>query len=195
MTSGPARPRPIVLVVLDAEPAPVEREQLLHRRRERLAVGELQLADERGRDRLGLGEHAGLRTSLAVAGGGALLLAAVTWQLGFLRRVRELPAPERVDEWRRGEVLFPSVRVDATTVNDLFGAERDGQNPAPGAKGNVDHFCLVIEPTDLDALAARFGEESLRYSAMATTSLYVIAAVLMGLAALRLARDSEPTPS
>jgi MFS family permease len=46
-----------------------------------------------------LGEHAGLRTSLAVAGGGALLLAAVTWQLGLIRRVRELPAPEQVDDW------------------------------------------------------------------------------------------------
>ncbi len=56
--------------------------------------------------------------------------------------------PERVDEWRRGEVLFPSVRIDATTVIDLFGAARDGQN--------LDHFCLVIEPTDLDALAERF---------------------------------------
>jgi catechol 2,3-dioxygenase-like lactoylglutathione lyase family enzyme len=64
--------------------------------------------------------------------------------------------PERVGEWRRGEVLFPSVRIDATTVVDLFAAPRDGQNPAPGAQGNVDHFCLVIEPTDLDALAERF---------------------------------------
>jgi len=64
--------------------------------------------------------------------------------------------PERVDEWRRGEVLFPSVRIDATTLIDLFAAPRDDQNPAPGAQGNVDHFCLVIEPTDLDALAARF---------------------------------------
>jgi len=56
--------------------------------------------------------------------------------------------PERVEEWRRGEVLFPSVRIDPATLIDLFGAERDGRN--------VDHFCLVIEPTDLDALAARF---------------------------------------
>lgn len=62
--------------------------------------------------------------------------------------------PERVDEWRRGEVLFPSARVDSTTLIDLLAAARDGQNPAPGAQGNVDHFCLVIEPTDLDALAA-----------------------------------------
>jgi len=54
----------------------------------------------------------------------------------------------RVDEWRRGEVLFPSVRVTAETLIDLFPAERTGEN--------LGHICLVIEPTDLDALAARF---------------------------------------
>ncbi|MFO7591970.1 MAG: VOC family protein [Acidimicrobiia bacterium] len=53
--------------------------------------------------------------------------------------------PVRVDEWRRGEVLFPSVRIDATTLIDVLAAERSGMN--------VDHFCLVIEETDLDALA------------------------------------------
>ncbi|HET9730939.1 MAG TPA: VOC family protein [Acidimicrobiia bacterium] len=57
-------------------------------------------------------------------------------------------APERVDEWRRGEVLFPSARVDATTIIDLFPAERTGEN--------VNHVCLVVAPTDLDALVARF---------------------------------------
>ena len=56
--------------------------------------------------------------------------------------------PVRVDEWRRGEVLFPSVRVNADTIIDLFPAERTGEN--------MNHFCLVIEPTDLDALAAHF---------------------------------------
>src|ERR1700712_1082837 len=54
-------------------------------------------------------------------------------------------APVRVDEWRRGEVVFASVRVDGGTIIDLLG---------PPPKGtNVDHFCLVIEPTDLQALA------------------------------------------
>ena len=52
--------------------------------------------------------------------------------------------PERVDEWRRGEVFFPSVRVDATTVIDLVGL--------PRGEANVDHVCLVVEPTDLWAL-------------------------------------------
>jgi MFS family permease len=46
-----------------------------------------------------LGEHVGLRASLAFAGGASLLLAAAAWQLGVIRRVRELPVAERVDEW------------------------------------------------------------------------------------------------
>jgi catechol 2,3-dioxygenase-like lactoylglutathione lyase family enzyme len=52
----------------------------------------------------------------------------------------------RVDEWRRGEILFPSVRVDDATIIDLLQADRTGQN--------VDHICLVIESTDLDRLKA-----------------------------------------
>ncbi len=43
-----------------------------------------------------------------------------------------------------------------------------------------------------DALTQRFGAEALRYSAMATTSLYLLAAALMALAASRLGRDSDP---
>jgi sugar phosphate permease len=50
---------------------------------------------------------------------------------------------------------------------------------------------LVIG-TISDALKAQYGGEALRYSAMATTLLYVVSAVLMGLAALRLGRDSQP---
>jgi catechol 2,3-dioxygenase-like lactoylglutathione lyase family enzyme len=55
-------------------------------------------------------------------------------------------AGERVDEWRRGEVLFPSLRIDEHTLIDLLAGERAGVN--------VDHLCLVIEPADLAALAA-----------------------------------------
>ncbi len=56
-------------------------------------------------------------------------------------------AGERVDEWRRGEAPFPSVRIDATTIIDLLAGGPTGTN--------VDHLCLVLAPgTDLDALAA-----------------------------------------
>lgn len=64
-------------------------------------------------------------------------------------------APDRVEEWRRSEVFFPSVRIDDTTIIDLFqrppaGVEGDPPPPTP----NLDHLCLVVEHTDLDALAA-----------------------------------------
>jgi len=54
--------------------------------------------------------------------------------------------PVRVEEWRAGRAPFPSVRVDRGTIIDLLAAERSGVN--------ADHFCLVIEATDLDALKA-----------------------------------------
>jgi catechol 2,3-dioxygenase-like lactoylglutathione lyase family enzyme len=56
--------------------------------------------------------------------------------------------PERVDEWRRGEAPFPSVRITPTTIVDLFGGGPDGTN--------LDHVCLVIQPADLDEVAAAF---------------------------------------
>ena len=61
--------------------------------------------------------------------------------------------PDRVDEWRRGEVLFPSARVNAATLIDLFPI---GDGPPHALVPNMHHFCLVIQPIDLDALAARF---------------------------------------
>lgn len=52
----------------------------------------------------------------------------------------------RVEEWRRGEVPFPSVRVNDATIIDVFGAERSGIN--------MDHLCLVVDRADVDAVAA-----------------------------------------
>jgi catechol 2,3-dioxygenase-like lactoylglutathione lyase family enzyme len=73
-----------------------------------------------------------------------LNVADVERSLAFYCEVLGL-APERVDAWRRGEILFPSVRVDERTIIDLLAAPRTGEN--------ADHLCLVVEPTDLDALA------------------------------------------
>jgi catechol 2,3-dioxygenase-like lactoylglutathione lyase family enzyme len=53
------------------------------------------------------------------------------------------------DKWREGAASFPSVRVDESTIIDLLPGEPDGQN--------VNHICLVIEPTDLEELAKRPG--------------------------------------
>jgi len=60
---------------------------------------------------------------------------------------------ERVEEWRDGQVFFPSVRVDATTIIDIL-PRVPGANRAPEVQRNVDHLCLVIDPVDMAALAA-----------------------------------------
>ena len=54
--------------------------------------------------------------------------------------------PLRVEQWRSGEAFFPSVRVNADTIIDLFAGESSGTN--------VDHFALRVdaEPGDLQAL-------------------------------------------
>ena len=52
-----------------------------------------------------------------------------------------------VDAWRAGKAFFPSVRVNDSTIIDLLPGQPEGRN--------IDHFCLVIEPTDLHALAKR----------------------------------------
>jgi catechol 2,3-dioxygenase-like lactoylglutathione lyase family enzyme len=65
-------------------------------------------------------------------------LAFYTGELGLV--------PERVEEWRRGEILFPSVRIDATTIIDLLQAPRTGEN--------ADHLCLVVDAVDLEAVKA-----------------------------------------
>jgi catechol 2,3-dioxygenase-like lactoylglutathione lyase family enzyme len=54
--------------------------------------------------------------------------------------------PLRVEEWRAGEAFFPSIRVSNDTIIDLLQVERTGSN--------VDHLCLVIDPVDLDEVAA-----------------------------------------
>ena len=65
-------------------------------------------------------------------------------------------APERVDEWRRGEVFFPSARIDATTLIDLFPAPAGAAAPGDASGHNMEHVCLVIAPADLAALGAQF---------------------------------------
>ena len=69
--------------------------------------------------------------------------ASLTFYIGVLGL-----EPVRVDDWRRGDVPFPSVRITPTTIIDLIPQSPQG--------ANVDHVCLVIEPADLDELAALF---------------------------------------
>lgn len=74
-----------------------------------------------------------------------ITVADVEASLAWYRDVIGL-STERVEQWRAGEVLFPSLRVDASTVIDLLAGERSGTN--------VDHVALEVTDVDLDELAA-----------------------------------------
>jgi catechol 2,3-dioxygenase-like lactoylglutathione lyase family enzyme len=52
----------------------------------------------------------------------------------------------RLEEWRRGEVLFVSLRVSPTTLIDVLHGERTGEN--------INHVALLVEDVDIDELAA-----------------------------------------
>ena len=66
-------------------------------------------------------------------------LVLVDWYVQKLRL-----RAERVEEFRRGEVFFPSVRIDAATIIDVFPGDRTGEN--------YNHICLVVEDCDVAAI-------------------------------------------
>ncbi|WP_265446521.1 VOC family protein [Flexivirga meconopsidis] len=73
-----------------------------------------------------------------------LRVADVERALDFYTHGLGLPA-ERVEQWRAGRLPFPSVRVTDETIIDLVAGQ-------PSAA--LDHFCLVVEPGDAEALLA-----------------------------------------
>lgn len=74
-----------------------------------------------------------------------LRVADVERTMAWYVDVLGLPA-ERLEEWRRKEVFFPSLRISPTALIDVIPGER-------GEATNVDHFCLVVDD-DVHALAA-----------------------------------------
>ncbi len=76
-----------------------------------------------------------------------LNVADVERSLAFYSGTLGLPA-ERVEAWRRGELRFPSVRVNEATIIDLVKAsERAGEETL-----NLGHYCLVTDADDLGAV-------------------------------------------
>ncbi|GJF04406.1 VOC family protein [Pseudonocardia sp. D17] len=60
----------------------------------------------------------------------------------------------RLEQWRRGEVPFASLRVSADTIVDVQRGERDGEN--------MGHMALVVEGAGLAELATAHGVEGPR---------------------------------
>jgi glyoxylase I family protein len=53
-------------------------------------------------------------------------------------------AVERLEEYRRGEAPFPSVRVNPDTIIDLFPPALSGTTGSRSTSTNLDHVCLVF---------------------------------------------------
>jgi catechol 2,3-dioxygenase-like lactoylglutathione lyase family enzyme len=62
-------------------------------------------------------------------------------------------SPVRVDEWRQGDAPFPSVRVSADSIIDLVRHDPERAGVPSPIDGRLDHLCIAVAPTDLQALA------------------------------------------
>jgi catechol 2,3-dioxygenase-like lactoylglutathione lyase family enzyme len=66
--------------------------------------------------------------------------------------------PLRVEEWRSGQVPFPSVRIDAGTIIDLIARrtidDHIADDHTTNVERNLDHLCLVVQADDIDAVVA-----------------------------------------
>ncbi len=73
--------------------------------------------------------------------------------LAFYHQFLGLPT-ERLAEFKAGKVPFPSIRINADTIIDVF--EFKDMPPPDQIHRNQDHFCIVIEPTDLSRVSQQF---------------------------------------
>jgi catechol 2,3-dioxygenase-like lactoylglutathione lyase family enzyme len=76
-----------------------------------------------------------------------LNVADVERSLRFYQAALGLAA-ERVEAWRRHEVGFPSLRINASTLIDLVMAPERAS--ASESQSNLAHFCLVTDSPTLD---------------------------------------------
>lgn len=73
----------------------------------------------------------------------------------FYTEILQLPS-ERLEEFEQGEVPFPSVRLTADTIIDLFPKTLWGkQNPDQVCRPNLNHFCLVTDHASWEKLCER----------------------------------------
>lgn len=70
---------------------------------------------------------------------------------------------ERLDQYDAGQVPFPSVRINADTVIDLFPPKMwDNDQPRADKFKNLNHFCIALGYTDWSALRERLAASGSR---------------------------------
>jgi catechol 2,3-dioxygenase-like lactoylglutathione lyase family enzyme len=84
-----------------------------------------------------------------------LNVADVEAMIAFYRDALLL-VPERVEAYRRGEAPFPSMRLNADSIIDLFTKELwDGPDVRVPGRENLNHFCITLSSGDWAALHDR----------------------------------------
>lgn len=80
----------------------------------------------------------------------------------FYSQVLMFPT-ERLDEYRAGKVPFPSVRLNANTIIDLF-PKKLWQKSARSGEGreNLNHFCIALSKNNWQELLERLQTNSVR---------------------------------
>lgn len=64
--------------------------------------------------------------------------------------------PERLEEYRKGKVPFPSVRLNADTIIDLFPKKMwQGSDRTGGIRENLNHFCIALSTETWENLLKR----------------------------------------
>ncbi len=82
--------------------------------------------------------------------------------IAFYSEVLQLPT-ERLEEYRAGDVPFPSLRLNEDTIIDLFPKKLWQKNPPQGeGRENLNHFCIAVTKADRDALIKRLEARSIQ---------------------------------
>ena len=63
----------------------------------------------------------------------------------------------RLEQFQRGEIGFVSVRVSDGSIIDLRPSEETPEGPV-----NVDHFCLVVGRSDMEALIVELQSQGVK---------------------------------
>ena len=77
----------------------------------------------------------------------------------FYVTVLQLPA-ERLDEYRLGTAPFPSIRINADTIIDLFPRRMWARNQTSSGISTLNHYCICLQKDawqDLCGRLASFG--------------------------------------
>lgn len=75
--------------------------------------------------------------------------------IAFYSEVLQLPT-ERLEEYRAGDVPFPSLRLNGDTIIDLFPKKLWQKTAAMGdGRENLNHFCITVIKADWNDLVKR----------------------------------------